>query len=520
VEKQSNKGLHLTLGSLFARRYTVECHLGTGGMGQVYLVQDSMLDGERVAMKVLHPHLAHEERQRKRFLREVQLMRKVTNPHVVRTFDAGIEAELLYFTMEYVNGFSLKEIIEKARLSLNEACRLAEQLVDGLSSIHDAGIIHRDLKPANVIVCPDHTIKITDFGVARPYSSDLTAEDELVGSSCYIPPEIWRGEEASTATDYYALGVILYQLLTQILPFDGKSSAEVMAKHLHGAIKAPHEIDPEIPLELSLIILRLLEKDVDRRLVNSEALIEVLRSASTEGTSGPSVAAESRIVAHSYEPVRRSAPRVDPFTSEQEDQQELDSEGPTVVSAPAPSLQEPKAAGKWCRIKANCNLSSLPQPARQAVTVVARAFGLLGIFLALKFVVVPALNAYLLDTQGLRVELRYILNTVALAASALQLIILYGLGLVFFLSFSRTTRMLSSVTGLLLLAAWVGSGWEISRLVRIRNAYERSSALAPFPAITETSIHLKLQGLRLCEVTGVCEQRTEDWKGPSNDKAR
>jgi eukaryotic-like serine/threonine-protein kinase len=207
----------LEIGALFAGRYKIVRVLGSGGMGEVYLVKDALLgEDEFIALKVLHQQLSKDERQSKRFLREVQLTRKVTHPHIIRTFDAGEFGGRLYFTMEYVEGVSLKERMNGEPLSLEETCRIVTHICEGLGAIHEAGIVHRDLKPANVMLLKDGGVKIADFGVARPRWSELTGENEVVGSAPFMAPEVWLGKEIGPAADLYAVGALAYEMVTGV----------------------------------------------------------------------------------------------------------------------------------------------------------------------------------------------------------------------------------------------------------------------------------------------------------------
>ncbi len=268
----------LETGATFADRYALERLLGSGGMGKVYLVSDSMLPGEKVALKVLNLELGSQDALIQRFLREVQLTRRVTHRNVVRTFDVGNSAGRLYFTMEVIEGQTLRELVGGQPLPIEEALRFLQQLCYGLAAIHHHDIVHRDLKSSNVIATPDGILKITDFGVARPGASELTGSDELLGSATHIAPETWKSGEATHLSDIYALGVIAYEMVTGILPFDGRTPHELMFKHLKLAPVPPVEINPEVPRWLDSLIIRMLDKDPSMRPASAEA---VVREATT-----------------------------------------------------------------------------------------------------------------------------------------------------------------------------------------------------------------------------------------------
>lgn len=272
------EGEELSLNSAipFAGRYILKKQLGSGGMGSVYLAVDSMLGDEEIAIKVLHAELCKNEKHTKRFLREVQLTRKVTHPNVVRTFDAGRENGRLFFTMEYAPGVTLKEKLAANPIEPTEVASILREIAKGLYAIHQADIIHRDLKPGNVILTPDGFVKITDFGVAKPGVSDLTGHNEIIGSIPYMAPEVWVGRNVGPLADVYALGVLAFEMLTGVLPFDGDSPAEMMCKHLETRPVSPCDLAPGIPHWLNELVLQMLEKDQDRRPAGAEAIVKTI----------------------------------------------------------------------------------------------------------------------------------------------------------------------------------------------------------------------------------------------------
>lgn len=248
-------------GETISGRYVIEKCLGAGGMGAVYLAQDNVLEGNRVALKVLHSELTRDNDLAKRFLREVQLMHKVNHPNVVRTYDVGREEDLIYFTMEYLPGASLDRLINKdTTLPLETIVNVAEQVCLALQAIHSAEIIHRDLKPANILVLEGNIVKLTDFGVARPKGSNLTQHNEIIGSVEYMAPEVWLGKGMTPALDFYSLGIILYQLATGSVPFASEEPASLMWMHVKKPPTPPKELRSDIPNWLNNLILKLLAK--------------------------------------------------------------------------------------------------------------------------------------------------------------------------------------------------------------------------------------------------------------------
>lgn len=264
-------------GTIIADRYQIIQTLGTGGMGTVYLATDSFLGDEPVAIKILHPDYVRNTTQTSRFLREVQLMRRVSQRNVVRTYDVGTAGDLIFFTMEYVSGVSFERKMDEAPFDNQRVIDYTLQLCDALQTIHEADIIHRDLKPGNILLLEDGTVKITDFGVARPQRSSLTSHDEIVGSVCYIAPELWLGEPATAAVDLYAFGVILYEMCTGEVPFDGDSPIALMRLHLDKVPTPPIELNPHIPVWLNQVILKLLEKKMDNRPCSAEQVAEFIK---------------------------------------------------------------------------------------------------------------------------------------------------------------------------------------------------------------------------------------------------
>lgn len=273
----------LKAGDTFANRYKIVKLLGAGGMGEVYLVEDSILDNELQALKILKKDLCTNEIQIKRFLQEVQLTRKVVSSNVVKTFEVNKTQDTLYFTMEYVEGESLKEVLDSSEIDNDKIVEIMLGIASGLEAIHEAKIIHRDLKPGNIMITTDGSIKIADFGVARTHQSDLTAYDEVVGSSLYMSPEAWKGKDITTKSDIYSLGVLLYKMLTKISPFDGETSAEIMYKHLEGKYVAPNQIDENIPTWLNKLTLKMLEVDPNNRISSAKEVIQEINFGKSDG---------------------------------------------------------------------------------------------------------------------------------------------------------------------------------------------------------------------------------------------
>ncbi len=246
---------------IFSNRYQIVRPLGSGGMSEVYLAKDLNLNEDLVAIKFLHLELQQYPTQIKRFQQEVLLTRRVNSPYVVKTFDAEISSDHIYFVMEYLEGINLNELIDSENLQLDQVILIICSIILGLEAVHQVGIIHRDLKAENILVTNDGQLKIMDFGVAKVQKNDLTIAGEIVGSSCYMSPEVWKGDPVTNKSDIYSLGVLAYQMLTNHFPFDGENMMQIMYQHLEGEIKEPKQYNSLVPAELNELILRMLEID-------------------------------------------------------------------------------------------------------------------------------------------------------------------------------------------------------------------------------------------------------------------
>ncbi len=250
-------------GEVFAGRYEVQAPLGRGGMGAVYRVLDRKLD-EIVALKLL---TLGTERAVERFLREVRLARRVTHPNVARTHDLGEHAGMHFLTMEYVRGTALDRLLDdRERLDAARAAQSAEQIAAGLSAAHEAGVVHRDLKPANVLIGEDGRVVLTDFGIARAARADTRTHETgaLVGTPHYMAPEQVLGKTVDARADIYALGLILFELVTGALPFEAENPLAVAVMRIHEAPRDPRSV-ASVPDALAEVILRCLAREPDAR---------------------------------------------------------------------------------------------------------------------------------------------------------------------------------------------------------------------------------------------------------------
>ena len=256
----------LTTGSTFAERYQIIEELGKGGMGKVYRVLDKKLK-EEIALKLIKPEIASDKKTVERFSNELKIARKIGHKNVARMFDLNEEQGTHYITMEYVRGEDLKKLIRKmGPFSAGQAIPIAKQICEGLSEAHRLGVVHRDLKPQNVMVDEGGNARIMDFGIARSLESKgITGAGVMVGTPEYMSPEQVEGKEAGQSSDIYSLGVILYEMVTGRVPFEGDTPFTIGVKHKSEMPKDPKELNVQIPEDLSSVIMRCLEKAKEKR---------------------------------------------------------------------------------------------------------------------------------------------------------------------------------------------------------------------------------------------------------------
>jgi serine/threonine protein kinase len=276
-------------------RYRVEEVLGSGGMALVYRARDEELD-RPVAIKVLADNLAADDAFRKRFLREARLAAQLAHPNVVRVFDSGEAGGRPYIVMEYVEGETLAELLaRRGRLSPAEAVELALQVCSGLEHAHHAGLVHRDVKPQNLIIRGDGTIKIVDFGIARSaQGTQLTETGSVLGTAAYLAPEQAAGEEVTPATDVYALGVVLYEMLAGRTPRTAESLTQFLAAGHEQPIPALRELAGDVPERLENVVMRCLARLPEYRPPSAEALAAELAATAAELPTVAAGRAEAR----------------------------------------------------------------------------------------------------------------------------------------------------------------------------------------------------------------------------------
>jgi eukaryotic-like serine/threonine-protein kinase len=276
----------VTQGAVVDGRYRVLRKIGSGGMADVWLADDTHLQ-RQVALKVLHGHFAQDREFIERFRREAEAAAGLQHPNVVAVFDRGEVDGTYYIAMQYLEGRSLKELID-AGLSPAQAVGLIRQVLEGARFAHRHGIVHRDLKPQNVIVDADGKATVTDFGIARAGVSEITQAGSVMGTPHYLSPEQAQGFDVTAVSDLYSIGVMLYEALTGRLPFEADTAVAVAMKQVSQVPQRPSSINPQVSPALDAAVMRALEKEPGQRFQSADAFIAALDAALREPGGGAS----------------------------------------------------------------------------------------------------------------------------------------------------------------------------------------------------------------------------------------
>ncbi len=310
------------LGKKLGGRYEIQKMIGVGGMSYVYKAYDS-IDDRTVAVKILKEEYLHNEEFTRRFKNESKAIAILSHTNIVRVFDVSFDEKLQYIVMEYIDGITLKEYIDQQQdIRWKETVHFTVQILRALQHAHDKGIIHRDIKPQNIMLLPDGTIKVTDFGIARLSRSELrppVAGEKAIGSVHYISPEQAKGELTDERADLYSVGVMMYEMLTGRLPFEADNAVSVAIMQLQSEAKRPRNINEDIPEGLEEITLKAMQKDTDKRYQSAAEMLSDI----DEFKKNPSIRFEYQYFAE--EPTR-FVDAIAKIKSEEEDVEEEDEE--------------------------------------------------------------------------------------------------------------------------------------------------------------------------------------------------
>jgi len=295
----------LDAGTIVDGRYKVSHRLGSGGMADVYCAEDLQL-GRKIALKLLYRRFAEDAEFVERFRREASSAAGLQHPNVVSIYDRGEWDETSYIAMEFIDGRTLKQLIQQeAPLDPRRAGELAIQVLRAARFAHKRGVIHRDLKPHNVMVDADGRAKVTDFGIAKAGASEMTQTGSIMGTAQYLSPEQAQGLQVSAASDLYSIGILLYELLTGRVPFEGESAVTIALKQVNEAPLPPSHLNPAVGHALDNAVLRALEKEPARRFADADEFIDAIEAAER---AQPLSAVSTGATAVAMEPVGPPAP--------------------------------------------------------------------------------------------------------------------------------------------------------------------------------------------------------------------
>lgn len=299
------------LGRLVDGRYEVRSRIARGGMATVYLATDQRLE-RRVAIKVMHGHLSDDTTFKNRFVQEARSAARLAHPNVVSVFDQGQDSDMAYLVMEYLPGITLRDLLkERGKLTAQQTVDIMHSVLSGLAAAHRAGILHRDLKPENVLLADDGRIKIGDFGLARAATANTASGQALLGTIAYLSPELVTRGTADTRSDIYAIGIMLYEMLTGEQPFTGEQPMQIAYQHANDNVPYPSAKVPSVPQSLDELVLWATERDPDMRPRDAGVMLAQLLEA--ERLMGVTAASDRRgetqatALAPSFDPTETTA---------------------------------------------------------------------------------------------------------------------------------------------------------------------------------------------------------------------
>jgi serine/threonine-protein kinase len=284
------------IGRLIDGRYRVRSRIARGGMATVYVATDLRLE-RRVAIKVMHSHLADDTQFRDRFIQEARSAARLAHPNVVNVFDQGQDGESAYLVMEYLRGITLRDLLQEYEtLTPEQTMDIVEAVLSGLAAAHKAGIVHRDLKPENVLLADDGRIKIGDFGLARAATANTATGAALLGTIAYLAPELVTRGVADTRSDIYAVGIMMYEMLAGEQPYKGEQPMQIAYQHANDSVPTPSSKNPKVPVELDELTLWATARDPEQRPRDARVMLERLYETQnllrTSPPTGPIPAAQ------------------------------------------------------------------------------------------------------------------------------------------------------------------------------------------------------------------------------------
>nr|WP_241742299.1 Stk1 family PASTA domain-containing Ser/Thr kinase [Microbacterium yannicii] len=277
------------IGRLVDGRYRVRARIARGGMATVYVATDLRLE-RRIALKVMHGHLSDDTVFQSRFIQEARAAARLADPNVVNVFDQGQDGDMAYLVMEYLPGITLRELLrEQRRLTVPQAVSILDAVLSGLAAAHKAGIVHRDVKPENVLLAEDGRIKIGDFGLARATTANTASGAQLLGTIAYLAPELVTRGTADARSDIYAIGIMLYEMLTGEQPYKGEQPMQIAFQHATDSVPRPSVKNPGVPEQLDELVLWATEKSPDERPIDAREMLQRLRDIERELGISPTV---------------------------------------------------------------------------------------------------------------------------------------------------------------------------------------------------------------------------------------